>query len=355
MKTQIEGPEARAAETPSMSRRSRCGLQDVTGFCSAGASSLIFRRLPQSATLPFSCSLSLTPTQIIIPALIHLRTAPHILKYIGHHCTVPNRTMKLLTKQEEDAHYRSVVKGGTIGGILGLIGGVAGVLAFSKRSSTVRNLTLPMKSFLVTSSGTFVGIVAADHASRDFEASRNASQMWYQNRTERLRQEELAQLSTVDRLTAWAKREKYKIVGATWVASMVGSFAMVSRNKFLSSSQKIVQARVYAQGLTLAVLVASAAFEIHDQRKGKGILDKAKAEKEEAQKQNSQELASHEETGDLWKDMVAAEEERLKRKKQSLYEHDYQEGHAKDGEKKQEQQQQEQQQGKKEPEAEKKE
>ncbi|PYH46331.1 HIG1 domain-containing protein [Aspergillus saccharolyticus JOP 1030-1] len=244
--------------------------------------------------------------------------------------------MKLLTKEEEDAHYRSVLKGGTIGGVLGLVGGVAGVLAFSKRFATIRNLTLPMKSFLVTSSGTFVGIIAADHASRDFEASRNASQAWYKDRNERIRQEELASLSTLDRVTAWAKREKYKIVGATWVASMVGSFAMVNRNKFLSSSQKIVQARVYAQGLTLAVLVASAAFEIQDQRKGKGLLDKAKAEKAATaaagQTQKSQELADREESGDLWKDMVAAEEERLKRKKQSLYEHDYQEGHAKEGE-----------------------
>ncbi|RAH65720.1 HIG1 domain-containing protein [Aspergillus aculeatinus CBS 121060] len=246
--------------------------------------------------------------------------------------------MKILTKEEEDAHYRSVLKGGTIGGVLGLIGGVAGVLAFSKRSATIRNLTLPMKSFLVTSSGTFVGIIAADHASRDFEASRNASQVWYKDRNERLRQEELASLSTVDRITAWAKREKYKIVGATWVASMVGSFAMVNRNKFLSSSQKIVQARVYAQGLTLAVLVASAAFEIQDQRRGKGLLDKAKAEKEQAAKQESKSgsepAGDREETGDLWKDMVAAEEERLKRKKQSLYEHDYLEGHAKAEEKK---------------------
>ncbi|RAK79472.1 HIG1 domain-containing protein [Aspergillus fijiensis CBS 313.89] len=241
--------------------------------------------------------------------------------------------MKILTKEEEDAHYRSVLKGGTIGGVLGLIGGVAGVLAFSKRSATIRNLTLPMKSFLVTSSGTFVGIIAADHASRDFEASRNASQVWYKDRNERLRQEELASLSTVDRITAWAKREKYKIVGATWVASMVGSFAMVNRNKFLSSSQKIVQARVYAQGLTLAVLVASAAFEIQDQRRGKGLLDKAKAEKEAAKQESKSEPAG-EETGDLWKDMVAAEEERLKRKKQSLYEHDYLEGHAKAEEKK---------------------
>ncbi|KAH1565475.1 hypothetical protein KXW50_003110 [Aspergillus fumigatus] len=235
--------------------------------------------------------------------------------------------MKILSKDEEDAHYREVLKGGTVGGIVGLIGGFAGVVAASKRYATIRNLTLPMKSFLVTSSGTFFGIIAADHASRSFEASRNAERQWYESREERLRQEELAGMSFIDRTMAFARREKYKIVGATWVASMIGSFAMVSRNPYLTGSQKIVQARVYAQGLTLAVLVASAAFEISDQRKGKGLLDAAKkgkkaaGEKEAAPTQTPTPAAAHDpQSGDLWKDMVAAEEERLKQKHQPLYE-----------------------------------
>ncbi|OOG00863.1 hypothetical protein ASPCADRAFT_202696 [Aspergillus carbonarius ITEM 5010] len=240
--------------------------------------------------------------------------------------------MKILTKEEEDAHYRTVLKGGTIGGVLGLLGGAAGVLLAQKRFPTIRNLTLPMKSFLVTSSGTFVGIIAADHASRDFEASRNASRQWYENREERLRQEELAQLSFTDRALQWARREKYKIVGATWVASMVGSFALVSRNKHLSGSQKIVQARVYAQGLTLAVLVASAAFEISERRARRaGLLEKAKEKKDqgvEKVKEVVEEVQEGHETGDLWKDMVAAEEERLKKKKMSLSEADYHGNHA---------------------------
>ncbi|KAL4888746.1 hypothetical protein BDV59DRAFT_187992 [Aspergillus ambiguus] len=232
--------------------------------------------------------------------------------------------MKLLTKEEEDAHYRQVVKGGTIGGMLGLVGGLAGVMAGARRYHTIRNLTLPMKAFLVTSSGTFVGIVAADSSSRAFEAERNQQRQWYENREQQLRNEELRGMSFIDRALIWARREKYKIVGATWVASMIGSFVLVGRNPYLSGQQKIVQARVYAQGLTLAVLVASAAFEISDQKKGKGILDAPKqagaggaVSKEQVQVGASED----EHGGDLWKDMVAAEEDRLKKKHVSLYEH----------------------------------
>ncbi|OOQ82457.1 mitochondrial hypoxia responsive domain protein [Penicillium brasilianum] len=230
--------------------------------------------------------------------------------------------MKLLTKEEEDAHYRSVVKGGSFGGILGLAGGVAGVMLASRRYHTIRNLTLPMKAFLVTSSGTFVGIIAADHASRDFEKQQNAARMWYENREERLHAEQLRGLSFTDRALAFARREKYKIVGATWIASMIGSFVLVSRNPYLSGQQKIVQARVYAQGLTLAVLCASAAFEISDQRRGRGLLDAAKKNKKQQLEDAAEPAPVHagdKDQSDLWKEMVAAEEQRLKSKHQPLH------------------------------------
>jgi hypothetical protein len=48
------------------------------------------------------------------------------------------------------------------------------------------------------------------------------------------------------------------------------SFALVHRNRYLTGAQKLVQARVYAQGLTLAVLLASLAMEGNDARKKQG-------------------------------------------------------------------------------------
>ncbi|EAS27786.3 mitochondrial hypoxia responsive domain-containing protein [Coccidioides immitis RS] len=218
--------------------------------------------------------------------------------------------MKLLTKEQEDAHYDAVVKGGSIGGVLGLIGGYAGVALASRRWTTIRTLTLPMKAFLVTSAGSFAAVIAADISSRDFDYSVHQEKRLVTERQERLRNEQWARMTTMERVMDFARREKYKIIGATWVASMIGSFVLVGRNPYLSGQQKIVQARVYAQGLTLAVLCASAAFEIHDQRQGKGVLDALKAKKG---KEGSQVAQGSE---DLWKDMVDAEEERMNRKKE---------------------------------------
>ncbi|KAL1994425.1 hypothetical protein VTN49DRAFT_3094 [Thermomyces lanuginosus] len=256
--------------------------------------------------------------------------------------------MKLLTKEEEAAHYREVLRGGTIGTALGLVGGVAGVLAASRRYHTIRNLTLPMKTFLVTSSGTFFGIIAADHASRTFEANRNLNVRYLEDREERRRREELAHMTFRDRAFDFLREEKYKIIGLTWVASIIGSFMLVGRNPYLTGQQKIVQARVYAQGLTLAVLCATAAFEISDQRRGQGIAEAVKSGRQAAKETSAADRSasgttlphnhSHgrSEVEDLWKDMVAAEEAKLKMRHRPVYEHEAKEAnqageHASEG------------------------
>lgn len=204
----------------------------------------------------------------------------------------------------------AVIKGGSVGGLLGLAGGYAGVALASRRWQLIRNLTLPMKAFLVTSMGSFAAVIAADISSRDFDYRVHQEKRLMNEREARLRHEQLAKMTTMERVMDYARREKYKIIGVTWLASMVGSFVLVGRNPYLSGQQKLVQARVYAQGLTLAVLCASAAFEIHDQRKGQGIVDALKTKK--AQESGHEKAASE----DLWKDMVEAEEERIKRKEE---------------------------------------
>ncbi|RMJ20582.1 hypothetical protein PHISP_08548, partial [Aspergillus sp. HF37] len=91
----------------------------------------------------------------------------------------------------------------------------------------------------------------------------------------RLRQSEQANLERAnktwtERAMDFGRKERYKIVFGSWVGSMVAAFALVNRNKYLTGQQKIVQARVYAQFLTVGVLIATAAFEIADQRSGQG-------------------------------------------------------------------------------------
>ena len=75
---------------------------------------------------------------------------------------------------------------------------------------------------------------------------------------------------------AWGKRNRYSIVGGSWVASMAIALGLVGRNPYLSTQQKLVQARVYAQGLTVAVLIATAIFEIGDRNNEEGRYETIK-------------------------------------------------------------------------------
>lgn len=83
--------------------------------------------------------------------------------------------MKILTKEEESEHYKHVLpfltepspladishsetlKGGFVGGGVGLTLGVGGIYLATLRYPAFRQLTLPLRAFLVTSSTTFGG------------------------------------------------------------------------------------------------------------------------------------------------------------------------------------------------------
>ncbi len=68
----------------------------------------------------------------------------------------------------------------------------------------------------------------------------------------------------------WGKENRYPIVGVSWVLSMGLALGLVGRSPYLTTQQKLVQSRVYAQTLTIAVLIATAAFEVGDRGKGEG-------------------------------------------------------------------------------------
>jgi hypothetical protein len=226
--------------------------------------------------------------------------------------------MKIISKEEEKQHYDAVLKGGLIGGGLFFGLGLGGVMLASRRYPAFRSLTLPFRSFLVTSSATFGAIVNAERWSNDFQRSQHPMNFYKDEATRQL-EEAQSRETGLQRMQQWGKDNRYSIVFGSWVAAMGIALAMVGRNKYLSTSQKLVQARVYAQGLTLAVLVATAAFETSDARKGQGRWETVKVlDPNDPEHKHLIEKRVHKEEyegQDLWKDMVAAEERRLQARK----------------------------------------
>lgn len=229
--------------------------------------------------------------------------------------------MKILTKEQEQAHYNETLKGGAVGGFGGLALGTAGVLFASRRYAFFRGLTIPLRAFLITSAGTFGGIIAADHWSRAYEKAVNPIDREFKEREREKQEAAVAGKSFTERAMEWGKQERYKIVGASWIASMVGAFTLVNRNPYLSGQQKLVQARVYAQFLTLGVLIASAAFEISDRNNETGRYETVryvdpKDPEHKRMIERQQEVGGGDPGDELWKDMVKAEEQRLKQREE---------------------------------------
>ncbi|KAJ4146608.1 Replication factor C, subunit RFC4 [Fusarium falciforme] len=227
--------------------------------------------------------------------------------------------MKILTKEEEEAHYAAVVKGGLIGGTIGIGVGVGGVLFASRRYAAFRGLTIPFRTFLVTSAGTFGAIINADRWSMAFQKEQNPMN-FYQDETQRVQQITRENQTAYERFMEYGKENRYSIVFISWLASMGLAFALVSRSP-MNTANKVVQARVYAQGLTLAVLIISAVFEMNDAKSGSGRWQTVMViDPDDPEHKHLIEKRIHKEEyegQDLWKDMVAAEERRLAAKKAS--------------------------------------
>jgi len=232
--------------------------------------------------------------------------------------------MKILTKEEEQEHYNATLKGGVMGGAAGLAFGILGVTAASRKFPAFRGLTLPFRAFLASGSGTFAAIISADTYSRNFERARNPEYQ-FQDESENLSQTLASQKTSGQRALKWASDNRYSIVFASWIASMGGALTIVGRSPYLTTQQKLVQARVYAQGLTMAVVIASLAFEGVDSAQGKGRWETVRyvdpndpEHKKVIEKQIHHEKYKGE---DQWMDMVAAEEERLKEREEAKEEH----------------------------------
>ncbi|ROT39679.1 hypothetical protein SODALDRAFT_273779 [Sodiomyces alkalinus F11] len=227
--------------------------------------------------------------------------------------------MKILTKEDEKAHYDSVVRAGFKGGAIGLAGGLAGAWLAYRRFPAFRGLTLPFRAFLLSSVATAGSIVAADHASIAFSRERDPTAN-FRGETQRARDTLRAHETTSSRLMEWGRRNRYSIVFGSWIASMAVAFAIVSRQP-MSAAQKLVQARVYAQGLTVAVLVVTAVFEMSDAKKGEGRWETVMVvDPDDPEHKKLIEKKIHREDyqgQDLWKDMVAAEERRIQERKRA--------------------------------------
>ena len=159
-------------------------------------------------------------------------------------------------------------------------------------------------------------IVAADSFSRSFETQRTPERQQYRDESQSFQEQLDQQKNTRERAMEWAGENRYSLVFGSWVASMGAALGIVGRDPYMTAQQKLVQARVWAQGFTLAAVVLSLAFEGGDRMSKKGRWETVKVldPNDPTHKHMIEKRIHHEsyEGEDQWMDMVEAEEQRLK-------------------------------------------
>ena len=108
----------------------------------------------------------------------------------------------------------------------------------------------------------------ADQGSWDFDEQMYQSDYANQQMMEQYR--EWNNMSLSEKTFTSLNNNKYKIILTSWVASMWGSWVYVNRDKVMTSPQKLVQARMYAQARHYCVALSTIVLAMKEEELNKG-------------------------------------------------------------------------------------
>ncbi|KAI0327759.1 hypothetical protein GY45DRAFT_1088596 [Cubamyces sp. BRFM 1775] len=181
--------------------------------------------------------------------------------------------MKFATEEELAGHHAATVRGA----IEGVIGGLALSLPASwyaqRNWAYYRSLPPHLKALgIILVVGPCYAIQAERRGVEFDQSTWTGAGKAELEREERIQQARWQTLDTKAKFKEWAMHNQYKIILGSWAASMAVAGTIVMRNRYQSTPQKIVQARMWAQGLTIGVLIAAGVLtqtqrkESHDNR-----------------------------------------------------------------------------------------
>ncbi|KAN0132642.1 hypothetical protein V8E53_009658 [Lactarius tabidus] len=159
--------------------------------------------------------------------------------------------------------------------IRGSIEGIAGALALSLPASfaaqrywpAYRALPIPLKALGVILVVGPAWAIQTERRGVEFDEQHNWKGVGRQllDNAKAREASEWSDLSSSEKFSKWVARHQYKVILGSWATSMAVAGTIIMRDRHQSNSQKIVQARMWAQGLTIGILIATGIIT-HSQR-----------------------------------------------------------------------------------------
>ncbi|EDO18785.1 hypothetical protein Kpol_1028p60 [Vanderwaltozyma polyspora DSM 70294] len=174
--------------------------------------------------------------------------------------------MKLLTAEEIEANRYHTLMGGLQGLGAGLLISAVGFKYGPKKFPKFKPSAWPwsMKTALFITPPTLLSAICAEEASNKFDeityGSGKESKEYLED------QVRWQKLSFKEKCLEGFSNNRYKIITGAWALSMWGSWELVNRDKIMSSAQKAVQARMYAQFITVALLLGSMMLSMYENK-----------------------------------------------------------------------------------------
>ncbi len=177
--------------------------------------------------------------------------------------------MRITTKEERKAHDNYVL----LGGLKGIAAGFAisaGIFAYArfKYPKKLTTWTYSMKTAVAITPPAFGATVAGELASQRFSERSDAPNS-SMNEALKEEQKEWSSMTQSQKIVSSINNNKYKIITGLWALSLWGSWKYASRDKLMSKAQKFYDARMYAQFVTIVLLLGSIGLSMMDENKSK--------------------------------------------------------------------------------------
>lgn len=171
--------------------------------------------------------------------------------------------MKVLTSEEIAQHNHVAHMGMLKGGIYGLGVSLAGA-AIARRnfSHLLKKANWQIKTALFVSPVAFGASVVGELDSTAF-----GRQLHHGDDIQKEKLEEIAKwnkLSMEQKLFHTLNENRFSLLFTSWAAVLLGSWRVINRDKILTQSQKIVQARMYAQFATVVLVFGVLGISYYD-------------------------------------------------------------------------------------------
>ncbi|EGV64365.1 Replication factor C, subunit RFC4 [Yamadazyma tenuis] len=172
--------------------------------------------------------------------------------------------MKILGTDEREAHIAHITAEGTKGLFYGSLLS-AGLFAYLRTRHPVRfsQFNTSIKTCIFAMPTIATAAFWADQGSVEFDRQMHSSDYQQEQLLEQYK--EWQSMSKYDKSIHFLNDNKYKIVLSAWAASLYGSWVLVNRDKIMTTAQKAVQARMYAQGVTVLLLIGTVLLAVKEE------------------------------------------------------------------------------------------